>query len=182
LKIVKTDHVRANVRLYYMAGFRALGDYRLKHDVTQRLQRTITQPLPDIPLQVEALLKEKDELRRALKKARQQELAREIAAAAAAGEDLVIREFPPGDPADMRFFATALMKLGRQVLAYSAGPPGPVIVGRGRGAFDLRRISADIFALLDGKGGGAANLLEGRGRDFSNMPRVIALLQTSLSS
>ena len=122
LKIVKTDRVRANVRLYYLSGFRALGDYRLKHDVAQRLQRTVTQPLAEIPHQVETLLKEKDELRRALKKALHRELEREIAADVAAGEDLVVREFSGIDAAELRFFAAALIKQGRQVLAYSTTP------------------------------------------------------------
>lgn len=181
LKIIKTDRVRANIRLYYLSGFRALGDYQLKHEVAQRLQRAVTRPLADIPLQVEALLKEKDELRRALKKAQRGELEREIAVAATAGNDLVVREFSGIDAAELRFFVSALMKHGCQVLAYSAMPPQYVVIGRGQGAFDLRQISAEIFALLDGKGGGAANLIEGRGRDFSKIPQIIALLQTSLS-
>jgi alanyl-tRNA synthetase len=180
LKIVKTDRVRANVRLYYLSGFRALDDYRLKHDVAQRLQRTVTQPLADIPHQVETLLREKDELRRALKKALHRELEREIAADLDAGKDLVIREFSGIDAAELRFFATALIKQDRQVLVYSTTPTRHIVIGRGRGTFDLRQISGDIFALLDGKGGGTANLIEGQGRDFSKIPQVIALLQTSL--
>ena len=54
LKIVRTDRVRANVRLYYAAGYRALRDYQLKHEIVQRLQRLVTLPLAEIPLQVEA--------------------------------------------------------------------------------------------------------------------------------
>jgi alanyl-tRNA synthetase len=181
LKIIKTDRVRANIRLYYLSGSRALGDYQLKHEVTQRLQRAVTQPLADIPLQVETLLKEKDELRRTLKKAQHNELEREIAVAAAAGNDLVVREFSGVDAAELRFFVNALMKHGRQALAYSATAPRYIVIGRGRGAFDLRRISADIFALLDGKGGGAANLIEGRGEDFSRIAEVADLLRASLS-
>jgi alanyl-tRNA synthetase len=180
LKIVKTDRVRANIRLYYLSGSRALGDYQLKHDVAQRLQRAVTQPLADIPLQVETLLKEKDELRRALKKMQRRDLEKEIAAMAA-GHDLVVREFPGIDAVELRFFVSALMKQGRQVLAYSTTPPRHIVIGRGRGAFDLRQICAAIFARLDGKGGGAANLIEGHAKDFSKIAQVIALLQTSLS-
>ncbi len=179
LKIVKTDRVRANVRLYYLSGWRALDDYQLKHEVTQRLQRAVTQPLVDLPPHVEMLLKEKDELRRLLKKAQHRELEREITAEAAAGKDLVIREFPAIDAAELRFFATALMKHGRQVLAYSTTPPRHVVIGRGRGSFDLRQISSAIFALLEGKGGGAANLIEGRGQNFSKIPEIVAILQAS---
>ena len=58
LKVVKTERVRANIRLYYAAGYRALRDYQLKHEVVQRLQRAVTLPLAEIPLGVEALRQE----------------------------------------------------------------------------------------------------------------------------
>jgi len=180
LKIIKTDRVRDNIRLYYVCGFRALDDYQKKHEITQRLQRVITQPLAEIPLQVEALLKEKDDLRRELKKGRKLELKGEMARIAAAGEELVVREFPGSDAVELRQFATALMKHGCHVLAYSATSPHHVVIGRGRGTFDLRQIIPDIFTLMHGKGGGAANLIEGRGDDFSKIPQIIALLQTCL--
>jgi len=180
LKIIKTDRVRAHVRLYYLSGFRALGDYQKKHEICQRLQRTVTQPLAEIPLYVEALRKEKDDLCRELKKVRQHDWENEMARIAAAGEELVVREFPGTDAAAMRRFATALMKHGCHVLAYSALAPGHVIIGRGRGTFDLRQIIPDIFTLMHGQGGGAANLIEGRGDDFSKIPQIIALLQTCL--
>jgi alanyl-tRNA synthetase len=180
LKIVRSERVRANVRLYYAAGSRALRDYQLKHEVAQRLQRLVTQPLAAIPQQVENLLKEKDELRRALKKAQRREMEREIAAAAAGESALVVREFNGLEPADLRFFATALIKGGRHVLVFQRVEPPYVVIGRGRGNVDLRHISARMFALLGGKGGGSANLVEGRGRDFSRIAEVIALLRAEL--
>jgi alanyl-tRNA synthetase len=180
LKVIKTDRVRSNARLYFVAGFRALDDYQKNHAVCQSLQRLVTQPLPDIPSQVESLLRERDALRRELKKARERELDQEIVRAAAGGEDLVVREFPGRDAAELRRFANALMKKGRHVFAYSASPPRHVVIGRGRGAFDLRQVVAEVFALLRGKGGGGANLLAGQGEDFSKIPQVISLLRTRL--
>ncbi len=181
LKVIKTDRVRSHVRLYYVSGFRALGDYQRKHAVAQRLLRTITQPLAEIPVQVETLLKERDELRRELEKVQEQEMDLEIARSAAAGEELVVREFAGSDAAKMRRFATGLIQHGCHVFAYSAAPPHQVVIGRGRGTFDLRQASPAIFSLLQGKGGGAANLIEGRGADLSKIRQVIELLQTSLS-
>jgi len=213
LKIVRSERVRANVRLYYAAGYRALRDYQLKHDVALRLQHAITQPLPEIPLLVEALLKDRDELRRALKKARRREMELAIAGATAGGSGLVVREFSGLDPADLRFFAGALIQQGKHVLAYQrsrpalkAVPPrsdavpaegalkvpdegalkvpaegGYVVIGRGRGDLDLRSLSARVFALLQGKGGGSANMIEGRGGDFAKIAEVAALLDESLS-
>ena len=181
LKIIRTDRVRANIRLYYAAGYRALHDYRLKHDFARQLQRAVTLPLAEIPAQVEALLAEKDELRRALKKIQRRELEKEIAATAAGPETMVIREFNGVDSSDLRFFALALLQAGKQVLAYTQDRQKHIIIARGRGNFDLRLISAEIFGLLGGKGGGRENLLEGRAQDFSTLSEVIALLQASLT-
>jgi alanyl-tRNA synthetase len=181
LKIVKTDRIRANIRLYYAAGYRALRDHQLKHQVAQHLQRLVTLPLAEIPLQVETLLKEKDELRRALKKVQRREREREIAAESAREDSLIIREFNGLDPAELRFFATSLIKAGKHVLAYQKAQPAYIIIGRGRGSLDLRQISSRVFALLNGKGGGSANLIEGRGEDFSGIAEVVALLRESLA-
>ena len=180
LKIIRTERVRANVRLYYAAGWRALRDHQLKQDVAQRLQRLVTQPLAEIPERVEALLKERDELRREMKKARRRELERETAETAAAGAALVVREFSGLDPDDLRFFATLLMKAGHHVLAYQKAGPAYVVIGRGRGEFDLREISSRVFALLAGRGGGGPNLLAGGGGDFSRIDDAARLLRTCL--
>jgi alanyl-tRNA synthetase len=180
LKVIKTDRVRSNVRLYFVAGFRALDDHQRKHGICQRLQRLVTQPLPEIPFMVESLLRERDALRRELKKTRERELDQEVARVVAAGEGLVVREFSGCDAAELRRFVNAVISHGRHVLAYSATTPRHVVVGRGRGAFDLRQVAAEVFALLQGKGGGTADLLTGQGEDFSKIPQIISLLQTRL--
>ena len=204
LKIVGSERVRSHVRLYYAAGYRALRDHQLKHGVALRLQRLITQPLAEIPPQVEALLHERDGLRRALKKARRREMEREASAAAAEAGDLIVREFSGFEAGDLRFFATALMAGGKHVLAYQQSQPalkavpprsdavpaegalqfpaegGYIVIGRGQGDSDLRRIGPMVFSLLAGKGGGSANLLEGRGGDFSRIGEVADLLRASL--
>jgi alanyl-tRNA synthetase len=180
LKIIKCERVRSNIRLYYVAGTRARRDYQLKHETLMRIQHAVTLPLAEIPGQVEALLAEKEDLRRNLKKMQRRDLEKEIAAAAAGNEPLLVREFSGLDGPDLRFFAVSLLKQGRQALVYARAPQNYLVVGRGRGSFDLRLISARIFGLLDGKGGGSENLIEGRARDFSKLAEVVALLQASL--
>jgi len=181
LKIVRTERVRANIRLYYAAGYRALRDHQLKHQVVQRLQRLVNQPMAAIPLQVETLLKEKDELRRSLKKAQRRELENVIAGELANDSPLIIREFSGLDPSELRFFVSGLLNAGRQALAYQQAPQKYIVIGRGRGTSDLRLISSRVFSLLGGKGGGSENLIEGRGEDFSRIAEVVELLRTSLA-
>jgi hypothetical protein len=42
-------------------------------------------------------------------------------------------------------------------------------------------LSVPVFALLHGKGGGSASMIEGRGDDFSKVAEVVALLNDRLS-
>lgn len=186
LKIVRLERVRANARLYYVAGGRALRDHQLKHDLAQRLLRLVTQPLTEIPAHVEALLRERDDLRNELKRSRRREMEREAGLAAAEADVLVVREFSGCDPVDLRFFAGALAAVGKHTLAFSR-PQAPgsgihVVVGHGGGDFDLRLISARLFALLAGRGGGGASLLEGRTDDLSRLDEAVALLRASLGA
>jgi alanyl-tRNA synthetase len=180
LKIVRLERVRANVRLYYAAGYRALRDHQLKQGVALSLQRLVTQPLADIPHHVQALLDERDELRRELKRWRRLEMERQVAAAIVETGSLVIREFSDGEAADLRYFAGAVMAAGKHVLACRRSLPPHVVIGRGSGDFDLRVVSARIFALLDGKGGGSAALLEGRAGDLSRLGEAVELLRRNL--
>ena len=108
-------------------------------------------------------------------------MEREVAEAATPGEPgLVVREFSGLEPDELRFFVTTLLKSGKHVLAYQQSPQKYIVIGRGRGDRDLRRVSSRVFGLLGGKGGGSANLLEGRGGDFSRIAEVITLLETEL--
>ncbi|MBN2344905.1 MAG: hypothetical protein JXO51_00845 [Candidatus Aminicenantes bacterium] len=180
LKILRSERVRSNARLYYAAGGRALRDHQQKHEVVQRLQRLITQPLADIPAQVQALLKERDDLRRELQQARRRQMEQEARDAIADSGAVVVREFSGCAAADLRRFALAVMQGGRHVLAFQKEGPPCILIGRGPGDFDLRRLSGRIFTLLDGRGGGGANLLEGRGNDLSHLDEVVELLRDHL--
>ena len=105
-----------------------------------------------------------------------------IAGELANDSPLVIREFSGLDPAELRFFVSGLLKAGRHALAYQQQAPQKyVVIGRGRGTCDLRRISARVFELLGGKCGGGENLIEGRGEDFSRITEVADLLRANLA-
>jgi alanyl-tRNA synthetase len=184
LKVLRVERVRANARLYYAAGGRALRDHRLKHDLALRLQRLITQPLSEIPAHLEALQRERDEMRRELRRARRQEMEREAAQAAAGTDTLVSREFAACEPEDLRAFAGAVAAAGRHVLACSRPAAGAgaahVVVARAGGDADLRTLAAPLFALLAGKGGGSAAMLEGRAGDLSRLQEAADLLRRHL--
>ena len=79
------------------------------------------------------------------------------------------------------FLSAGSSKRARHALAYQQAPQKYVVIGRGRGTCDLRRLSARIFELLGGKGGGSENLVEGRAEDFSRIAEVAELLRAGLA-
>lgn len=183
LKILRVERLRGNARLYYVAGGRALRDHRLKHELAQKLQRLVTLPPGEIPGHVAALLAERDGLRREARRLRRLELEREAAAAAAGAEPLVVRELAGADAAELRFFAQAVTAAGRPAVAYSRlGSGGKAhVVAAAAGDADLRPLAAPFFALLAGKGGGSAALIEGRAGDLARLAEAAALLGAALA-
>jgi len=180
IKIVRSDRVRANVRLYFTAGHRALGDYRLKHQVLTQVQRLITLPFNEIPAALENLITERDDLSREAKTRKRKELDNEIAAWAAKPDTLIVRCFDDAGIDEMKYFTTSLIKAGKNVVAYNP-TLGYVQIGRGSaGGVDLKKAAPKIFSLLSGRGGGRDAFIEGKATDFSNIERVLALLNQSL--
>jgi len=177
VKIVRSDRIRGHVRLYYVAGKRALSDYRLKHSVVSRLQRMVTQPPAEIPAAVDSLRREKEKVEKEWRTLRRREMDREIAAAAAESKDWLVRDLSGVEMSDLKFFALALMEKGKNVLAYAREPHPYLIIARGKGNTDLRKMAADIFAVLGGRGGGKEKIIEGRPADFSRLPDVLAMLE-----
>jgi alanyl-tRNA synthetase len=176
VKIIRTDSVRGHIRLYYLAGERALRDYQNKQETLQRLQQLITLPLAEMPAGIESLQREKEEWKKGCLRLQRRELEREIAAGAATAEKLLVRELAGCSAADLRFFASELVRQGKSVLAYCRAPQPYVVVACPQG--DLRSIAPRFFELLQGKGGGRPQMIEGRSGDFSRLPEAIALINS----
>lgn len=181
VKIVSTDRVRGNLRLYFVAGAWALADYQLKNRVLAEIQQQMSQPPLHIPVAVARLAAERDALKKELKALRRNEIERRAAACLEQPEPLLVQEFPATDPADIKAFALTLLNAGRHVLAWTSGPPAYLVIGRGPGAVDLRELGKQVFVLLGGRGGGRDNLIEGRPESLAHIDAVIALVTAQLT-
>jgi alanyl-tRNA synthetase len=181
LKIVRTDKVRGNLRLYFVAGAWALADYQMKNRVLAEVQRLVSQPVEQVPAAIARLVDERDGLKKELRALRRREFERLAFECREEPRPLIVREFPEADPADIKTFALALLNAGRHVLAWTAGPPAYLLIGRGSGSADLRDLSKQVFSLLGGRGGGRDNLVEGRPESLARLKEVVSLLTSSLS-
>ena len=175
IKIVRTDRVRANVRIYFLAGFRGLRDYQLKHNLIAGIQQMVTLPLPEIPAGVRRLIDERDRNLRQIKNIQRQRIEEEILRHAQLSDPLVIMEFSEFAMPEIKHFAASLTRRGKHVIAYTRIQPPYIVIGRGCGDFDLRSLAKEVFPMLAGKGGGRENLIEGQPGDFARIDDVIRL-------
>jgi alanyl-tRNA synthetase len=180
VKIVRTDRVRANVRIYFLAGFRGLRDYQLKHTLITGIQQMVTLPLPEIPTGVRHLIDERDRSLRQIKNIQRQQIEGEILRHAQLPDPLVIMEMNEFAMPEIKHLASSLTQKGKHVIAYTRALPPYIVIGRGSGDFDLRSLTREVFAMLAGKGGGRENLIEGQPGDFTRIDEVIRLIRQKI--
>lgn len=182
VKIIRTDRVRSNIRIYYVAGSRALRDYQLKHALISRIQQQVTLPLPEIPAGIQNLIGERDQILRRIRAIQRQQIEGEILRCVELSDTLVVKELSEFETPEIKYFTANLAKRGKHVVAYSRAATPYIAIARAGGAFDLRSLTNDIFALLSGKGGGRENMLEGKPGDFSRLDDVIRLVREKLGA
>lgn len=180
VKIIRTDRVRANVRIYFLAGFRCLRDYQLKHTLLSGIQQLVTLPLAEIPTGVRHLIDERDRCLRQIKNIQRQQIEEEILRHARLPDPLVIMESGDFAIPEIKHFAVGLTQKGKHVIAYTRAQPPYIVIGRGVGDFDLRSLAKEIFTMLAGKGGGRQNLIEGQPGDFARIDEVIRLVREKI--
>ena len=180
VKIIRTDRVRSNVRIYYVAGSRALRDYQLKHALISRIQQQVTLPLPEIPTGIQNLIGERDHALRRIRAIQRLQIEGEILRCAELPDPLVVADLSEFETPEIKYFTANLAKRGKHVVAYSRAATPYIVIARAGGAFDLRSLANDIFALLSGKGGGRENMIEGKPGDFSRLDDVIRLVREKL--
>ncbi len=196
VKIVGQERARGQVRLRFVAGLRALRDYRRKH----RIVATLSARLTRAPEQVEdAVAKLDEERKRAAKEAQlygekvEAALAAELAVAAQAGlpPRVVARRFEPGETPDAGRLAARVLGLAPEAVCLFAevrdGKAHLVFARReaasgaaaaaGAAAPDLAAALRATLAEVPGKGGGRPHFARGtlaEGGTAGDLDRALA--------
>jgi alanyl-tRNA synthetase len=180
LKIIKTDKVRGNIRLYYVAGYRALKDYQDKNTIIMEIRKELGKQIYEIPETVRKFKIENEGLRKELKHLKKIEMEKEIEVAKNSKENFIIREFNNFEIKDIKYFAKKIVDSGKNLLVYSKAPKQYMIVATNNKNIDLRKHSNEIFTLLSGRGGGRDDFIEGRVEDFSKINELMEYLRDKL--
>lgn len=179
------ERAKGLTRIEFLAGVRALADYRKANRSAREVAALFSSAREDIPQLAGQVLEENKELKRQVRGL--EEIAAEVEAAkllANAVSGVVIHVFENRDAESLKKLAQALIAtagtialLGsrdkdtaRLVFARSADAPG-----------DMNALMREACALLDGRGGGRPDLAQGGGKHVEKLDDAINNAAQSLA-
>ncbi len=179
IKIIKTDKVRSNIRLYYVAGYRALKDYQKKNEIILNIQREIGRPQEEFNEAIKDMKGKIENMRKKLNFYKKRELEEEIERILKSSEEFIFKIFEDEEIKDIKFMAKKLVDNGKNILFLTKEPSKYILIGRGKGTLNLRKISSEIFSIVKGRGGGREDWIEGKIEDFSGIGKLKDFLSES---
>jgi alanyl-tRNA synthetase len=184
IKIVRSERRRSTIRITFLCGSRALGDYARKHSLLAECAALFSTDMAQVPTLIErALAQNKEQKRRIddlterllLHESRvmlnEAELSRGVRIVRALREDL--------DAQALRVLASSLCQEPRVVALLAGGSSGKLLLAFGRSA-DLGDLGPHMGDLLretlaqaGGNGGGKAAFAQGGGVDLAEGQRLL---------
>ncbi len=177
------ERAKGMTRLEYVAGTRALADYRRANDSAREVAALFSVARDETPAAVARLLTEHKELTRrtrTLEEIATRVEADELLAATAPdaqGTRLVARTFAGRDAAALKRLALALIAHPHTValLGAAAGADARLVFARAADARgDMNALMRAACHTLDGRGGGRADMAQGGGPGVARLGEVIA--------
>ena len=162
VKFLSMIHYKGGVRISLLCGKRAVEDYERKRDQVQRISVLLSARPGEIARAVEKLKDEEAKLQEKLVAAYDKLLASEVRGIKEGDGDIFILE-PDFEAIQLRHLVNRLLeeKKGRTVLALGGATEGSFLYVLGSRDGDMRRLSRELNGLLNGRGGGSAQMAQG---------------------
>lgn len=175
IKLVGTERLSRGIRLYYLAGQRVTDRLGQVLDREQALVNTLTCAVDDLPDAVDRMRGEVRELRRQARGARD-ELAQSLGALLLASRGVATLHRPTPEMDLMRGLAAAFHKACPQRWALITGgdEQGTFVMAGPDDA--LRAVAPRAAAAIQGKGGGARGLYQGKAEDLAGRQAALEIL------
>jgi alanyl-tRNA synthetase len=177
IKILKWDRIRDNVRLEFICGIRALGDYARKHRDLKSLSNSLTVDDKDVVASIEKIkadLKTQKSINRKMQEKIIQHEAVEIMQKA---EGKIIKRIFTGRSQDeIRLLALLAIKKGEFVVLFGLEMEerAHVFLACSESlGLDMRELVPIVSPLIDGKGGGRPSLVEISGQKKENLEQAL---------
>lgn len=162
VKFLSMIHYKGGVRISLLCGKRAVEDYERKRDQVQGISVLLSARPGEIARAVEKLKDEEAKLQEKLVAAYDKLLASEVRGIKEGDGDIFILE-PDFEAIQLRHLVNRLLeeKKGRTVLALGGATEGSFLYVLGSRDGDMRRLSRELNGLLNGRGGGSAQMAQG---------------------
>ena len=162
VKFLSMIHYKGGVRISLLCGKRAVEDSERKRDQVQRISVLLSARPGEIARAVEKLKDEDAKLQEKLVAAYDKLLASEVRGIKEGDGDIFILE-PDFEAIQLRHLVNRLLeeKKGRTVLALGGATEGSFLYVLGSRDGDMRRLSRELNGLLNGRGGGSAQMAQG---------------------
>lgn len=162
VKFLSMIHYKGGVRISLLCGKRAVEDYERKRDQVQKISVLLSTRPGEISRAVEKLKDEEAKLQEKLVAAYDKLIASEVRDIKEGDGDIFILE-PDFEAIQLRHLVNRLLeeKKGRTVLALGGAAEGSFLYVLGSRDGDMRRLSRELNGLLNGRGGGSAQMAQG---------------------
>lgn len=162
VKFLSMIHYKGGVRISLLCGKRAVEDYERKRDQVQKISVLLSARPGEISRAVEKLKDEEAKLQEKLVAAYDKLIASEVRDIKEGDGDIFILE-PDFEAIQLRHLVNRLLeeKKGRTVLALGGAAEGSFLYILGSRDGDMRRLSRELNGLLNGRGGGSAQMAQG---------------------
>lgn len=162
VKFLSMIHYKGGVRISLLCGKRAVEDYERKRDQVQKISVLLSAQPGEISRAVEKLKDEEAKLQEKLVAAYDKLIASEVRDIKEGDGDIFILE-PDFEAIQLRHLVNRLLeeKKGRTVLALGGAAEGSFLYVLGSRDGDMRRLSRELNGLLNGRGGGSAQMAQG---------------------
>jgi len=164
IKVTRWEKIRGNLRFDFLCGGRALTDYGVKNRSLRQVSGLFSVSDKNAPASVEktlADLKAQKKTSRALQEALAKYEARDIIAGHPG--PLIRRVFEDKTPDEVKLLALSVVRQAARIVLFAARakPQSHIILARSDDfSIDLRQLTPVVTAIVSGKGGGGASLVE----------------------
>lgn len=162
VKFLSMIHYKGGVRISLLCGKRAVEDYERKRDQVQKISVLLSARPGEIARAVEKLKEEEAKLHEKLVAAYDKLIASEVRDIKEGDGDIFILE-PDFEAIQLRHLVNRLLeeKKGKTVLALGGAAEGSFLYVLGSRDGDMRQLSRELNGLLNGRGGGSAQMAQG---------------------
>jgi alanyl-tRNA synthetase len=190
IAVRSSERAKGLTRIEFVAGRRALEDYRRANDTARSVAALFSAGRDDAPVLAERMIEENKELHRrvrALEEIASRIEAEELIAEATVdphGLMIITKIFDDRDPESLKHLAQALIGLQKTVVLLGSHDEDAVRLVFGRSADapgDMNALMRNACATIDGRGGGKADLAQGGGRNVEKLSEAIETAARSIT-